>query len=52
MIDHLNLKIKHISILLSEIAKSAIPNLPYSSVKAEENINSKIMQRDFIFKLS
>lgn len=40
LIDALNVRLKHMSILISEIAKSAIPSRASSSFKATENINT------------
>lgn len=40
------------SILLSELAKSAIPNQQSSSVVAEETVNAKVVKKDYIYKLA
>jgi len=42
MVDALNVRLKHMSILQSELAKAAIPNKASSSFKASENINTKL----------
>jgi hypothetical protein len=38
----LNNRLKNISILLSEMAKTAVPNVASSSFSAAENINTKL----------
>jgi len=48
LIEALNVRLKHVSILISEIAKAAIPNKASSSFKASENINTKLQRRDFL----
>jgi hypothetical protein len=43
-------RIKHISILQNELAKSLIPIKASGSFKATENINTKLLRRDFLAK--
>ncbi len=42
LINALNTRMKHMSILQAEIAKSAVPNKASSSFKASENLNTKL----------
>ena len=42
MMNALNVRLKHMAILQSELAKTTIPNKTSSSFKATENINTKI----------
>jgi hypothetical protein len=48
--EALNTRIKHISILLAELAKTIVPNVASSSFKGGENINTKLLRRDFMRK--
>ena len=43
-------RLKHISILQSELAKSILPAKASGSFKATENINTTLQRRDFIAK--
>jgi hypothetical protein len=42
LIDACNLRIKHLSILMTELAKAFVPSKASSSFKSGENINTKI----------
>ena len=50
LIDACNLRIKHISIVMTELAKAFVPSKASSSFKNGENINTKIQRRDFLSK--
>lgn len=43
-------RIKHMSILQAELARSNVPHNASSSFKATENVNTKILKRDFLAK--
>lgn len=49
-IDTLYQRLKHISILQTELAKSIVPSKASGSFKATENVNTKLLRRDFIAK--
>jgi hypothetical protein len=49
-IDSLNKRLKNVSILLTELAKSVIPHQASSNFNAPENINYKVTKQDFISK--
>ena len=48
LLEALNTRIKHLSILLAELASSQVPGKTSSSVKNEETLNSKLQRRDFL----
>ena len=50
LIEALNVRLKHLSILQAELAKVSVPTQASSSFKAAENINTKIQRRDFLSK--
>lgn len=43
-------RIKHLAILQTELAKSLVPMQSSGSFKATENINTKLIRRDFLAK--
>ena len=47
-IKQLNARLKHLSILVTELAKQAVPSKASSSFKSGETLNSKIQRRDFL----
>ncbi len=49
-INSLNKRLKNVSIILTELAKSVIPHQASSSFNAPENINHKLIKHDFISK--
>lgn len=42
LVETVNLRLKHLSILISELAKTNVPAKASSSFKGGENINTKI----------
>ena len=49
-INSLNKRLKNVSILLTELAKSVIPHQASSNFNAPESINTKLIKQDFISK--
>lgn len=50
LVETVNIRLKHLSILISELAKTNVPAKASSSFKGGENINTKIQRRDFLSK--
>lgn len=50
LIDQLHGRLKHMSILVAELAKASIPSKASSSFKGGEQLNTKIQRRDFLSK--
>ena len=50
LIETVNTRLKHLSILITELAKTNVPAKASSSFKGGENINTKIQRRDFLSK--
>lgn len=47
-IKSVNERLKHVGILISEIAKANIPDKASSSFKVGENLNTKLQRREFL----
>jgi hypothetical protein len=50
LVENLNTRMKQLSILQSEMARSLVPVMASSSLKGGENINTKMIRRDYIAK--
>lgn len=50
LIECLNGRLKHMSILVTELARANVPSKPSSSFKGGETINTKIQRNDFLSK--
>jgi hypothetical protein len=48
LVEALNGRLKHVSIVVAELAKALCPSQASSSFKSGENINTKLMRRDFM----
>lgn len=48
LLSALNVRLKHVSILMAEMAKAVVPIKASSSMKGGENINTKLLRRDFV----
>ena len=48
LVKSVNERLKHLGILISEIAKANIPDKASSSFKVGENLNTKLQRREFL----
>lgn len=48
LINAVNVRLKHVSVLTSEIAKANVPSKASSSFKSGENINTTLQKKDFL----